>query len=140
MMPEPAMIYLVTSGCYSDYTVVGVFSTRAAADAYVAWRNGPDDEDDYRVEEYGMDAVVKGETGCYRAYGPPFEARDPMVPHVLWDPDAVVGLPLVEAAPRGFRIIASGATREHAIRSYAETYRAIMAGTLIPPRWGGSHA
>ena len=51
--------WLVTSGCYSDYSVDNVFSTEAKADAYVAaWReDNPGKPSDYdpRVEESELD-------------------------------------------------------------------------------------
>lgn len=35
-------VYLVSSGSYSDYYVIGAFSTRELAEAYIAHRLGPD--------------------------------------------------------------------------------------------------
>jgi hypothetical protein len=46
-------LYVVTSGCYSDYGVVAIFDDRALADAYV---EGSDDSAGYgmRVEEFDL--------------------------------------------------------------------------------------
>lgn len=56
-----AKVYLLTDGCYSDFHVVGVFSTKAGADEAMAnlrartdGRGGGDEA----VEEYELDALV----------------------------------------------------------------------------------
>lgn len=56
-----AKVYLLTDGCYSDFHVVGVFSTKARADEAMAnlrartdGRGGGDED----VEEYELDALV----------------------------------------------------------------------------------
>ena len=45
-------IYIVTSGCYSDYTISQVFLDRKKADAYVKLQNSSSLFRDYRVETY----------------------------------------------------------------------------------------
>lgn len=48
-MPKK-MIYIVTSGSYSDYGINAVFSSRIAAKEYIQSRRLPN-EDDYRLED-----------------------------------------------------------------------------------------
>jgi len=72
--------YFVSSGSYSDYSVVAAFTTRAKAEAYVAattamgmqyrsdageWEQSTH-RDGYEVEETAIDPVF-GERGCYVA-------------------------------------------------------------------------
>jgi hypothetical protein len=60
------MIYLVTSGCYSDYGVESVWTTREAADAQCV---GRDDSNGYgsRVEEFYLDAPSNPEAVWWEA-------------------------------------------------------------------------
>lgn len=46
-------VYVVTSGCYSDYSIVGVFTKRALARRYVDAHGG--DSGDNRIEVYETD-------------------------------------------------------------------------------------
>lgn len=46
-----AIIYIVTSGSYSDYSIGGVFSTREKADHYLGEAN----LDEPRIEEWTLD-------------------------------------------------------------------------------------
>jgi hypothetical protein len=53
-------VYVVTSGCYSDYGIEAVFSDREAASRYCKLRNadmsdGGSDSHDYRIEEWPVD-------------------------------------------------------------------------------------
>ena len=52
-MSEQNIVYIVTSGEYSDYSIHAVFSTREKAEEYIA-HNG-DFSDSYKIEEYVMD-------------------------------------------------------------------------------------
>lgn len=55
-------VYLVTSGCYSDYGVVGAFSTKELAETFL---NGAEDKGyGYRIEDYDLD----NQTECIRRY------------------------------------------------------------------------
>lgn len=56
-----AKIYIVTSGEYSDYCIIAVFSTKEKAEAYVQ-QHGTN----YRVEDYDIDEEVKKETKVWR--------------------------------------------------------------------------
>lgn len=51
------IIYIVTTGEYSDYTIVAVFSTKKKADEYVQ-QHGTN----YNVEEYNLDEEVVKKT------------------------------------------------------------------------------
>ena len=42
-------VYIVTSGCYSDYSIDAVFSTREAAEAYIGTKTNRD------IEEWQVD-------------------------------------------------------------------------------------
>ena len=53
-------IYLVTQGTYSEYSIVGAFSTREAAERYMAARWGDDVTHDQSVEEYEVNALLTG--------------------------------------------------------------------------------
>ena len=49
-------IYLVTSGCYSDYCVVGAYSTRELAEKYIATMKGSAPWSDFNeIEEHELD-------------------------------------------------------------------------------------
>lgn len=56
-----SQVYLVTSGSYSDYHVVGVFSTKENAEAHVrafSFHAGRSYGDDYmRIEEHELDPM-----------------------------------------------------------------------------------
>ena len=45
-------IYIITSGCYSDYRIVTAFSTKQKADEFLDIY-----DDDYRLETYTIDSV-----------------------------------------------------------------------------------
>lgn len=47
-------IYIVTSGCYSDYGINGVFSTEKNAENFILAFN----IDDSRIEEYELDEFI----------------------------------------------------------------------------------
>ena len=51
-------VYIVTDGCYSDYTIRGVFSTEEKAKEYAAFFN-----DANEIEEYDLDAPFDFPTG-----------------------------------------------------------------------------
>lgn len=49
-------IYIVTSGCYSDYSIDAVFSTKEKAEAYIVSLNEPKDKyGPSQIEEYELD-------------------------------------------------------------------------------------
>jgi len=50
------IIYLVTAGSYSDYRVMGAYSTPEKAQAYIDYRE-LDEDDDADIEEYELDPV-----------------------------------------------------------------------------------
>jgi hypothetical protein len=125
-------IYIVTSGCYSDYAIDAVFSTREQAEAYVAgemehgyhsFTNGEwvvTSSMEIQVEEYEMDAPVV-HNGAWRvtvdahgnAQGAQYWAgRPPTTP--------------AELEPWGDRpkFVGYGETIEHARRSAEEFRRA----------------
>ena len=61
-------VYIVTSGIYSDYRIEAVFSTREAAELFIATNNTIDYPYDY-IEEYEMDDnVVITDKGIYQHY------------------------------------------------------------------------
>ena len=51
-------IYLVTSGCYSDYSVSAAFTDRAQAEAAVARHRGGDRYGSYDIEEFLLNPDV----------------------------------------------------------------------------------
>ena len=56
------IVYVVTSGEYSDYCIKEVFTDRKQAELFCAVHNDADDYNDYRVEEYEADrARLDGE-------------------------------------------------------------------------------
>lgn len=150
MPSEAKMVYLVTSGEYSDYSILAAFSTREAAEAFVAQREarasgsfrGDAFELSYGercdVEEYELDAEPEPQmNGAFRAqmetrrgYGDPFEC------YVSWvstgNPSAPASAQLVPFHRDSYYVVGWGETREHAARSARELHRAILAGTVIP--------
>lgn len=48
-------VYLVTRGEYSDYRVVGAYSTRKLAEDYYSRRSSGDEYGNYQIEEYPLD-------------------------------------------------------------------------------------
>ena len=55
-------IYIVTSGCYSDYTIEKVFTDRAKAEEYKAWLRDSNDIEEYETED---DLIVNK---CYEMH------------------------------------------------------------------------
>lgn len=58
---EAKKIYIVTSGCYSDYSIEAVFTTQDKANDYVQ-QHGTD----YRIEEYELDEEVTKQVQVWR--------------------------------------------------------------------------
>jgi hypothetical protein len=56
-------MYVLTTGCYSDYHIVGVFSTKEKAEAAKVDHNLTDGDGD--VEEWGLDAVPEHPPGLH---------------------------------------------------------------------------
>jgi len=154
------MIYVVTKGEYSDYGIRAIFTTHDLAQAYIDWRNGPDDEhtdlDDYRedgfrIEEYEEDSEVTQDTGAFVArftYHEGADAADYHGGYPVWKPEEVVQRATADVhiphsyARRGpnrekieqppcLTVVSYGPTPEHATRSGIETLRAIKARTLL---------
>lgn len=48
-------VFIVTSGCYSDYQIEAVFSTNEKAEEYIDSHKYPDD---FGIEEYGIDDKI----------------------------------------------------------------------------------
>jgi hypothetical protein len=142
-----ANAYVVTSGAYSDYRIIGVYSTRAAAEAFCRWHNGPiPDEagasyDAAEVEEYEMDAPVAGQTGAFRFTriltfrGDRWvEARYGAGP-ARWDmkaSPAPASYAVAKWDTDKLQVTACAETPEHARRSVDELVRAILTGVHIP--------
>lgn len=59
-MNEEKKIYVVTSGCYSDYCIDRVFSTMEKALEFLDTR-----DDDYDIEEYILDEPIEREDRLY---------------------------------------------------------------------------
>jgi hypothetical protein len=55
-----AEVYLVTQGSYSDYHVIGVFSTREAAEACKAWEDHGNSYDHAEIETFELDHFDTG--------------------------------------------------------------------------------
>lgn len=59
----PDKVYIVTSGYYSDYKIVAVFSEKTAADSFCEFRNKNMQKTfeitEYNVEEYPLDAAIE---------------------------------------------------------------------------------
>lgn len=58
---EAKKIYIVTSGCYSDYSIEAVFTTQDKANDYVQ-QHGTD----YNIEEYELDEEVTKQVQLWR--------------------------------------------------------------------------
>jgi hypothetical protein len=52
-----AKVFVVTSGQYEDYRIVGVFSTEEKAEEFIQTQ----DDNDYDIEEYGIDELEPDE-------------------------------------------------------------------------------
>lgn len=60
-MEEAKVVWVIESGCYSDYSVDGIYSTREKAEAAMSrMRGGPhaDDADNPRINEWKLDEEV----------------------------------------------------------------------------------
>lgn len=67
-------VYIVTSGCYSDYTIEAVFSTYEKAQEYIHKRSGLWGTGDDCIECFELDEAVKdGRIG----YSITFDDKDP---------------------------------------------------------------
>lgn len=53
-------VYVVTAGCYSDYHIVAVFSTKEKAEEYIAYHGT-----NYRMEEYDLDEEFEREESVW---------------------------------------------------------------------------
>lgn len=53
-------VYVVTAGCYSDYHIVAVFSTKEKAEEYIAYHGT-----DYNLEEYDLDKEFEREVSLW---------------------------------------------------------------------------
>lgn len=147
------MIYVVTSGEYSDYGIRAIFSTHDLAQEFIDWQNGPETdeledgdyrEDGYMIEEYEEDSEVTPDTGafvCRFTYHEGAEAADYHGGYPVWKPEEVVQrATAIVHIPHSYRkiehppcltVVSYGPTSEHATRSGIETLRAIKARTLL---------
>lgn len=55
-------VFIVTSGCYSDYQIEAVFSTNEKAEEYIDSHRYPDE---FRIEEYCIDDEISIEEQTY---------------------------------------------------------------------------
>jgi len=148
-MSEEAKVYVVTSGDYSDYHVLGVFTDQAKAEALVAWRNGPDKDHDpceeTRIEEYALNEPAPEQTGAFVASGNVTKVIEGGA-WVRWDHEKDPSTPAsydrlggTYFASREGSVCGYGKTPEHAKRSAREMARAIKAGTVVPTEDGYGH-
>lgn len=129
-------VYAVSSGCYSDYSILAVFSTRELAEKYVAYQNGPEsDGTEYAnagIEEWELDTpfTPTGRYACRVTVGTTKQ-------HIYWypdeDPTATTDIEWPGKYNKDTHVIGYGPTKEHARRSAAEMARAILAGTVVNP-------
>src|SRR6476646_8883862 len=62
-MKKPKIVYLVTSGDYSDYSINGAFSSRVKAQAFIDYERKRRESsryrrNDYDIEEYELDSYL----------------------------------------------------------------------------------
>ena len=144
------MIYVVTSGEYSDYGIRAIFTSHDLAQEYIEWNNGPeaeysdDDWHEFRIEEYEENSEVVPDTGafvCEFVYHEGADAMDYHGGYSHWKPEQVMQLATasvdvvkrvynVEPSPR-LTVVGYGPTSKHATLSAYDTLRAIKAGTLL---------
>jgi hypothetical protein len=142
-MSEHKSVWLLTTGGYSDYYVIGAFSTKDLAEEARLRIGGPEEDfNTHDIEELDLDCVPERRGGYrvsvrldrasqagawHRGYGSEWTAWDNEA-----DPHAA---PRVEAAwgdpPDKCRVEGYGPTSEHARRSADELARAIVAGAYI---------
>lgn len=136
-MKKPRVVYLVTRGDYSDYRVVGVFSTRELAQAYLdnevahmsaryegngEWRYY---SGDWEIEEYPLDEPPEAKVGAWRVY----LAKDGKVLRSKWHDNDDPAHPAEKCIDLGYptgareHICGYGPTLEHARRSAEEFHR-----------------
>jgi len=142
-------VYLLTQGAYSDYHVVGVYSTREKADAaraeYVESmaREIFDDGqvrlagDEPEVEEMPLDPEgAAPPAGAWVASSDWPQAFSGAGAFVSWRPAADPNRPARIVLPhysQRYRIEGYGETREQAHRGWRELVRALRAGTVVLP-------
>lgn len=131
------VVYLVTSGEYSDYRVNAAFTDREAAEAYAEWLNGPD-PGHYGiadVEEYALDEPTPT-TGRW-CIGGPYEDWDAGDVDALgagwWNEDSSEKTHAHRDGGGGIWIAAYGKDRDRALRSGRNLARSIKAGTVVVP-------
>jgi hypothetical protein len=135
------IVYVVTSGAYSDYGISAVFSTREKAEEFIRLRRefGTTNldgtvfySDEYTVEEYALDEEPVPKTGAFWA-----RIWDDGTGNITWwgdrDPNAHAFVENQQyAVPGRHRVFNGfGETREHARRSAEELRRATLAGTVV---------
>jgi len=141
-------VFLVTTGTYSDYSVAGVYSTLELAEAAITARKDarnasvladgsiqldpePDPDDAGRIEVYEVDVPVEcfslweariGTSDEGRAFGDVTALEEPIpggesrIVDAQWEP-----------GPDKWVALGFGPTREHAVRSAMELWRARRA-------------
>lgn len=123
-------VYLVTQGCYSDYTVRAAFTTREAAEAYVSHlSDGQPSYDSADVEEFPLDAPLEELPGGWMV-----QVREDGTVRSSFH-SWTLGRPSDPAVRKqyhdGVCFEGHGITQEHARRSAEELRRAVLAGTVV---------
>ncbi|MGI8765693.1 MAG: hypothetical protein ACR2KM_04145 [Gemmatimonadaceae bacterium] len=151
-----AMIYLVTSGAYSDYGVNAVFSTRELAEAWIAAElarmpmmvDRQSDRivsysgDDYNIEEQALNPEpahpLTAEHGAWvarRGLGNG-QTNDLWIEWKDGERARPGEITITDSKSPPYRRIQArgyGETPEHALRAMRELERAIKAGTIVVP-------
>lgn len=116
-------VYIVTDGDYSDYRIRAVFSTRKAAEEFVATRTVSTD-----IEEWGMDLPREELPGCWcvivKADGTVWSSR-----YEEW---AIATEPARKYGGSQPRFMGFGTTEEHARRSAEQLRRETIALNKLP--------
>ena len=124
-------IWLVTDGCYSDYRVLGAFSTKEFA-TEAAKRMGASND----PEECSLDAMPDLSESGYR-WRIQFDGDGNVVYHTHISCETACPREAYydSDVDRGLHVMAFGKTIEDAIKSAADTRRMVLAMNPPPAPW-----
>lgn len=123
---KPHVVYLVTSGKYSDYRVLAIFSTLDLAGRYVSAITGTDQCDSINdIEEYPLDGPRDNLPGAWLL---DIDESGEIVMEPFWSMYEGIGAPEAFTDEAGTRRFSGrGVTVEHARRSAEELRRQTLA-------------
>lgn len=136
-------VYLVSRGCYNDYQVLSVWSTKSKARAELRRLVGPDPSrpawsDKPRIEPYDLDRSSVPGYGCFVAiwcsWWVPRPENAVTAVRASWHlGDSGVSRAVWSPSGKDVQLFGAGRTGAHAERALRDLHRAWAAGALVYP-------